>query len=441
MKIPTSSKNEDAHRLFPIDAFPMIFTQAGLEIAENHGFSTELVFTAMLSAMATAIGSSYKIQGYEPDYFEHSILWIAIIAYSGAKKSAIVKKMLKPIADLDLDYLRKYRVLSEEFEYAVENCSKSKGKDKPSLPPKPKLKKTIVKKFTIPGLMLRAQVHPKGQLVDSDEFIAWLNNLNQYDKGQDTETVMSLHTGDGYSFDYATKEPIVLERTNINIVGGVQPGKLPLLVNQNSINNGFTHRLIFSYCTDPAKYPPKEISESIAFKDYCKILRGISELPPDQGIIHFDDDAQELLYKWKCRNVDTINEMNEIGKEHLGSLYAKGEANLLRFALILHIANSYAADTIPGPVPVSTLNAAIVLHNHYIENSQAIYQSCNIDAGPKLDWQRRLIKSLPESFTTQKALEQAEPLGISQRSIYDLLADDKLFIHETKGQYRKRGAQ
>lgn len=450
MQIPTESKGEP-HRGFP-DVFHPDLTAAINEF-EQQGFNREYICTALLSILSTAIGTSYNIHGLEHNRIEPAVLWTVLAGPSGTAKTALIKQMLAPVQAVNKQQIRDSLRRMEEWEQEqFQEKARQKGRkadsgsDLTPPTPRPEKRKTIFKDFTFEALSKGMENNPKGILLHSDEVLGFLANLNKYNggKGGDLEIMMGLWSGEGISVSRLTRPDVETESSNINILGGIQPGRLKKLINKDSIESGLAHRFIFALPDAKATYPYRGTPDLNALDRYSEIITNLMHEPPDLGTLRLNTEARERLFEWVCFNRDMINRFNEEGNQLAGAC-AKYESHLLRFALIIQVSDDYCNGIKPEHIQLQAIDAAISLFDHYIENQRRIYTLCNLEDGLQhlKTWHIQLLRYLPpitEVFERRDAIEMKNTLRIdvADRSVDEFLKDDAVFEHQAQGKYRKR---
>lgn len=429
MSIPTASKGEP-ERLFPEHVFHPDL-QAVIRELGTHGFNAELTATVLLSILAASIGTSYQVQGFEPDHNEPCILWAVLVAKSGTKKSAITRALRKPLEDHHWKLISQYEADKENYDSALQ--------DERAHLRKPRKQEIWIRGFTIEGVVKAAESTPKGSLIYSDEFLSFISNLNKYNKGNDLDIILGFHDGEGYSSTLATKDGSSVRRTNLNILGGIQWRRLPSLLTKENLNSGFAHRILFAAPDISIPYPTDTAANEAVRNRYSEIIQALLDIEPEAGIITLSEEARKDLYRWLCHNTDLKNDYNRTGSI-LSEVYSKAEGTLLRLALILQVSFDICNKSKPAKISSDQLHNAIDLIEFYLQNTIRLY---GLDGLPeelmgKPDWQVKLYKLLPQDFTTQEAVDLASvSVPIKGRSVKDFLANHKLFKRINQGNYRK----
>jgi hypothetical protein len=142
---------------------------------------------------------------------------------------------------------------SEEYELKRRAAMKSKDPTLPDLdkPIKPSAGHVFVENFTTESLARILAQAPRGVLLIRDELTGWVLSLNQYrsGKGADRQFFLSVCSGEPTKVDRRGEldEPLMVIDPFISVIGCIPPGKLAELDAGNDGEDGFVHRILFSY--------------------------------------------------------------------------------------------------------------------------------------------------------------------------------------------------
>ena len=93
--VSVSSENQ-----FPIDALPKPFKDLTIDLNKSLNFPIDYTGTAILTAVATVVGTSVKIR-VKNNWFEYASLYSCIIGNAGANKTHPVNTIFAPIKEFD----------------------------------------------------------------------------------------------------------------------------------------------------------------------------------------------------------------------------------------------------------------------------------------------------------------------------------------------------
>ena len=112
---------------FPLDCFPAKVQSIILDMVSHENYKVEYIATSMLSAVATALGNSYRIH-IKGGWNSNSALYIILVGRPGLGKTPPLEAAFKPIRKRDNELLEKFK--SEMAAYQAEKEKKGKGENK-----------------------------------------------------------------------------------------------------------------------------------------------------------------------------------------------------------------------------------------------------------------------------------------------------------------------
>jgi hypothetical protein len=104
-----------AYRPFPTDVLPFAVARFVREAAVAVGCDESFVALPALVGLASAVGNS-RVVRVKFDWHEPAVLWAAVIAGSGERKSPPFYKALKPLHDMQAAALKEHRAAMEEYK-------------------------------------------------------------------------------------------------------------------------------------------------------------------------------------------------------------------------------------------------------------------------------------------------------------------------------------
>ena len=227
---------------FPIDIFPNAVKEYINGCTASLNLVPDFIGIGVLSAVATLIGNSYRIQ-IKRGWTERSILWLAIVGYSGIRKTPSLDAAIKPLQKID-------RVMYANYCEELEAC---KSQKEPNNQKKPTPKQLLVTDSTIEALIPILKNNPNGILYFKDELIGWINDLTRYSRGSAEQQWLSLYSNQPIRLNRKTEdENYRVDYPFANVLGGLQPDVLPSLFENDRGINGFTSRIAFSF-PEPVK--------------------------------------------------------------------------------------------------------------------------------------------------------------------------------------------
>ena len=334
---------------FPTGALPKTVERLVTEAAAAIGCPPDAIALAALTTLGSAIGNSRVIQP-KKGWVESALIYAAVIADSGEKKTAAIAVATDPAQKLQNKLNKEHDKALEDFaqegrEYEVEKRKAQKdGLAAPPPPEKPTAQRNHVNDTTVEALIPILKQNPRGVLQERDELVGWVKAMDQYKaggKGADRQFYLSAFTGRPVSVDRKGQpEPLSVLRPFVSVLGSIQPSLLPELAEGRE--DGMLERFLFAYPPAlNALWSDDEVSEAatVSYRDlYGRLHRNLSvELDnlgdPVEKTVEFSREAKELFVAQY--NVHRT-EMGMPGfPSSLRSPWAKLEGYFARLILIL----------------------------------------------------------------------------------------------------------
>lgn len=369
---------------FPSDALPPPFRQYVANRAAAMQVRPDLIAAPLLAVAATMLGRDWRIrpEGRRSTWTEPAILWVAAVAESGSMKSAAAREATKFVQQMQLKFRAEY-----QSELAAWKSAKQGETD---AGPKPLLESCYVADTTVESLkQVLSDDHnrnPRGILSDPDELAGWFNSLNQYKaKGNDRQIYLSLYDGGMLRIDRKNDgDPLVIARTGLSIVGGVQPAIVQSLFRRG--DDGLTPRFQIAW---PQPYGEVKLQRIDLDKDaFHQVTSRLSQMRDAMPIVKdeekydshccgetlvFDDAAQSEFDGW-CVAIRNRKEQGVFGS------YVEKERGLLaRLSMILH-GMRYGSEMGSKPIDLGTLRRAMSLVEYFESHARKLYGV--VDAHP-----------------------------------------------------------
>ena len=177
----------------PLDVFPAKLQDMVLALARQENYSIEYTMASLIAAASTAIGNAVNIR-IRGGWVSSPILYMILIGRPGMGKTPPLDFAFRPIRKLDAKVIKQFKIDMENYNSILES-QKGKKDERPSLPPKPILKRTIISDFTPEALIRALNDNPRGVTVYVDEIMGMFNAVNQYSKGQLIEQLLTAFSG------------------------------------------------------------------------------------------------------------------------------------------------------------------------------------------------------------------------------------------------------
>lgn len=406
---------------FPLDVFPKPIKEFTLNANDTVGFNTDYLSAGILSTCATAIGNSVSL--FNGSYLSKPILWLSIIGRSGIGKTHPLEFAKKPIENQDKQNYIDYQNLMQDYEMQEKD---QKGR-------KPKYHKFILKDFTPEKLADTLQFNDKGALIFRDELIGWVNSFDQYKKGGDQQLYLELFNGGILTVDRITKEPVRVEKTNVNIIGGMQPKLLKAMSGNNRNDDGFLSRFLFVY---PDNMKPKLFTgnsiDEIHSENYKRLVLNLLDVPTDT--IQANSSNIEMYKDWQhAKSKACFNDDLET------LIQAKLETYVWRLALIIELMQQATTGNYKNTLQDESLRKAIKLAEYFRINALRVNDRI-LSINPLEDLSTNkliLYKALPIEFKRADVLPLFDEHQVKGGSINRFLSKE-LFSTPKYGYYKKK---
>ena len=196
--------------------------------ADAIGAPLEFIFYPLLTATASFMGTNAFVN-INPEWQEPSILWFIIAARKGEKKTAALKRIRKPIEELETE-------LRLEWQ---QNTDQSK----PSVPPQ-----LIVDYFSfeeLHSILARNNGQVLGCFDEMSSFYGQLDLFKHMGSTIDRKTLLTLNGGGSWSRNFKNYSATV-EKTAFNITGFIQPAFVHQMLH-SSDHDGMNDRQLFDF--------------------------------------------------------------------------------------------------------------------------------------------------------------------------------------------------
>ena len=406
---------------FPTDIFPEQIQELIKNAKNTVGFNSDYLSAGMLSICATALGNSITL--FNGSYSSQPILWLAIIGRQGIGKTHPLNFAKSPMEKKDKDSFIEFKDDLKTFE-----SQDKKGR-------KPFLKKSLLTDFTPEKLAETLQHNGKGVLIFKDELMGWINSFDQYNKGGDQQKYLEFFNGGTLTVDRVSKDPIRVEKTNVNILGGLQPKKLMMLASNGRSDDGFLSRILFVYPKNlkPNKFTGLSIDE-IHVENYKRFILNLYDAPACE--IKTKESQIKIFQQWQHKKVEeSFNDDIET------SIQAKLETYVWRLTLIIEMMHQASINKFEDTVSDVSIIKAIKLIEYFRVNALRVFDKM-ISTNPLEDYPLNkvdLFNRLPTEFKRKEVLALFKQHEVKGGSIDRFLSKKSLFIKlSSKGKYKKK---
>jgi hypothetical protein len=406
---------------FPTEIFPTQIQALIKDAEKTVGYNPNYLSAGILSVCASALGNSVSL--FNGSYSSQPILWLAIIGRQGIGKTHPLNFAKKPMEKKDKDSYIEFKDLLKAYE-------SQEKKDK-----KPVLKKTLLTDFTPEKLAETLQHNDKGVLIFKDELMGWINSFDQYNKGGDQQKYLEFFNGGTLTVDRVSKDPIRVEKTNVNILGGLQPKKLKALASNGRNDDGFLSRILFVYPKNlkPSMFTGRAIAEKHV-ENYKRFILNLYDAPPSK--IKTRENQIKIYQQWQHKKVkESFNDDIET------SVQAKLETYLWRLTLIIEMMHQVSINKFEDTISDVSITKAITLIEYFRSNALKVFDKM-ISLNPLEDQplnKIELFKSLPAEFKRKEVLGLFDQHEVKGGSVNRFLGNKSLFVRlDSLGNYKKK---
>lgn len=425
----------------PLDVFPQTVQKLILDLAAYENYNVEFTIAALLSAAATALGNAMQI-AVKGCWTCSPSLYILLVGRAGLGKTPPLNFAYRPIREHDDTAAKKFKEEWDEWQRRM-----AEGKKKPDGgtddPCRPRLVKTVITDFTTEAMLNVHKDNLRGIAVVVDEVLALFKSVNRYGNGSPLiEYLLSAYSGQPLdSVCKSERMPVHIQKPCINLAGSIQTLLLPDIFNKEYAANGLLDRFLFVY---PKNRKISEWSdmEMVDNADMARCWKGIIDrklsIPcmtgdggtPIPETLKFSKEAGECFFGWYN---GIIRETNAIEDDSMvESRKMKLNGNAARIALVLQALGWAAGESHKDYVGMESVQGAIRLVGYFEDCYHRMQEAMVADeAGDVKDaW----LESLPDRFTTAEALAAARRLGMSRRTVFNVL---ERLAKNTNGRLRK----
>lgn len=379
---------------FPVDVLPEPIRSFVMEAAKSIGCDPANVALPLLSALASAIGNTHRIE-LKNGWTEPAIVWTSIVAESGAKKSppieravAQVRKRQHAAMKRHAEAMKKHAEALTLYERDLARWKKSKSDDPPPAKPDvPIAERCWTDDATTEAVAALLQQNPRGLLMVRDELAGWFN-FDRYasGKGGDAAKWLEMFGGRAMVVDRKTGGTLYVPYAAVSIAGGIQPETLRRALGQEHLDNGLAARLLFAM---PERrilnWTEAEVSASVeaALATVFDRLFGLTMENDPASVDALNPDLRprlvRLTHEGKAEWVRFYNEhateqVNLSGNE--AAAWSKLEGYAARLALVVHLVRWAADDPTlaePARVDEGSIAVGVVLARWFGDEARRVY--------------------------------------------------------------------
>jgi hypothetical protein len=421
---------------FPIDIFPKQFQFYIKDCADKLQMNIDYMGCSLLWLISVCVGNSFEIE-VKAGWKEKAALWVALVGQAGIGKTPSIDRIIFPLQKINNKEIKKY---IEDYKKYEDFNSLSKKERKEIYGEnyevhKPTKTQFIVNDITLEALVDMHQENDNSLGVFKDELAGWLKDMNKYRAGSDLEFWLSTWSGKSVNVNRMTRAGSFVDKPFIPVLGGIQPTIFNNLTTEETKENGFMDRLLLAYPDAKAEYYVESELDYEAIRWYGEAItsffntmnKGIKRVEKEivPTTIQMNDECKK---EWvRIFNKITDNQNNDEENQYLKSMYPKQKSYIPRFALLIHIFESFFNDKKNVMILNSdTMLKAEKLSDYFVNNAKKV----KIDSTETNDL-RNIINKEKNSFDKIKSIyladkdfnrtKAAELIGISRRQVISII--------------------
>lgn len=389
LEVLSTSARLDVYQPLPVEALPEPFRTFVVQASEAVGCDLAFVALPLLSAAASAIGNTRRIQ-LKRGWTEPTILWTAIVGDSGTMKSPALELALRSLRrrqqeaiKLHAEELEAYKTEAMRYDLALADWKKSGGEGLPPVEPQPPvLKRCWCDDTTMEALAVLLLNNWRGLLMVRDELAGWLGGFDRYaqGKGSDVAKWLEMHGGRSIMVDRKTGTPrtIYVPRAAVSVTGGIQPATLQRALGRAYFENGLAARLLLAS-------PPRRVKRWSETEIEAALEQAVSAVfdnlfdiepidgpdgDPEPGIVRLSSPAKAAWIQFYNEHADEQVELSG----DLSAAWSKLEGYAARLALVVHLVR-WASGEIDDPdeLDEQSLTSGVTLSRWFGRETCRVY--------------------------------------------------------------------
>lgn len=376
---------------FPLEIFPTPVAAFARKVAAAMGCPPDFTGLGVLVVSAAAIGAARSLQ-IKGGWHEKPGMYAVIVSRPGTTKTPALRAVMAPIYEeqdrLHQDHeaaVRKHKENLDGYRQALKTEEEGSLPQKPEEPPP--MPHLFAADTTVEELANNLKDNRKGILLFRDELTAWVRSLDMYrGRGTDRQFFLSAWSGEMVKVDRKSQHgrPIIIPHPYVSVLGGIQPDLLDELEAERGREDGFIHRILFSFPpeTEVKGWIDDEITEEdelewrLVFGQLLNLQpvrpEGSSERPRR---LQFSPEGREAFKAW-CNWMAAEMNGEDFPRELIGPC-SKLRAYCARFALVIHLLRVACRETgtgqDEGQVDAEDVRRAARLCDYFRAHFSAVY--------------------------------------------------------------------
>jgi hypothetical protein len=388
---------------FPTGSLPEPYATYVKEVAIARQCDPAAVAMPLLASLAGTIGNARKVQ-LGSDWLAPSVLWLTMVAPSGAVKSPGFEAAVAPVQEIDNAEWESWRKANVEYQTAqlayqaeLDDWRRAKKKtpqDPPVAPLEPILTRVVVEDTTMQALAGILADNPRGLLLARDELSGWVRSFDQFtgSKGADLSRWLEIYGAKPLRVDRKSDGHVHVPRAAVSICGTIQTDLLTEVFGHNEQASGLLARFLLaapperrrSWSRMRTAQPPDREALRARFRDL-----GALDLPQEGKppvILVLSEEASDLYEAW-FKSHESRSWNTEAGAWK--SALAKLEEVPGRLGLVLALAGS-TEPAMVKEVDSDAIRRAIEMTSWFVSEGERVYALMTETMSSRLD--RELVE-------------------------------------------------
>ena len=341
------SKSAAAHLTLDSVFHPRIAELLGGR-AEAFPVAHTALIAPFITTMCAVIGKRFRVQIKE-GWREPLVFWMGTVAPASSLKTPVANQFLGPLLTLDANDQRTYK--RELMRYKA--LPREDREEPPELP-----RQRVVMDATLEGLctlLERESVH--GVVSFHDELAAFIGDMDKYrSNNSDRAHWLSMWSGGSVNIVRKGCDPIMVDRTAVNVFGAIQQDKLTELLHGDDATaksgDGFWAR--FLWIVPEYVFPKQNLSEVEITRELEQLIYELDTSIGKRKVVRLSADAWSLF----AEVCDEWSAEADATYASRAAFLGKMRGYLARTAGLLH-ALDYAAEA-PGCAMDEVISRAVM---------------------------------------------------------------------------------
>jgi hypothetical protein len=325
----------------PTGLLPGIIEQFARDESTVMGADVAGLAMGALAVCAAIITDRVKIQVKEHSdgWQESARIWVALIGPPSTKKSPILRRVARPLIQIDAALFQNYIGALKEYEALPPEERKSA--------PQPEQRRLRLEDTTIEAAQMILAVSPDGVLCLQDELSGWFGMMDKYagNRGASKDRAFWLQSYNGgqYVFNRIGRGGGLISNLSVSMLGGIQP-EVMRKVADGTVDDGALQRLC------PIILRPTTVGQDVPYgtgQQYDQLIEQLYKLPmPNEFCevtLRFSGGAQAIRRQLEQTHLSLMMAWEVVNKK-LAAHIGKYDGLFARLCVLWHCVE-HAHDT------------------------------------------------------------------------------------------------